>query len=45
MSGLPFSGAFCFAERKEEFMETRVALIGIVVECPDAVEPLNKLLH
>ena len=26
-------------------METRVALIGIVVECPDAVEPLNKLLH
>ena len=45
MSGLPFSGAFCFAERKEDFMETRVALIGIVVECPDAVEPLNKLLH
>ncbi len=26
-------------------METRVALIGIVVECPEAVEPLNKLLH
>ena len=26
-------------------METRVALIGIVVECPDSVEPLNKILH
>ena len=26
-------------------METRVALLGIVVECPEAAEPLNKLLH
>ena len=25
--------------------ETRVALLGIVVENPDAVEPLNQLLH
>ena len=25
--------------------ETRVALLGIVVENPDSVEPLNKLLH
>ena len=27
------------------FMETRVALIGIVVENPDSVEKLNSLLH
>lgn len=26
-------------------METRVALIGIIVENPDAVERLNRLLH
>ena len=26
-------------------METRVALLGIVVENPDSVEPLNRLLH
>ena len=26
-------------------METRVALIGIVVENPDSVEQLNALLH
>ena len=26
-------------------METRVALLGIVVECPESAEPLNKLLH
>ena len=26
-------------------METRVALIGVVVENPDAVMPLNALLH
>lgn len=26
-------------------METRVALIGIIVENPDSVEELNKLLH
>ena len=26
-------------------METRVALIGIVVENPDSVEKLNNLLH
>lgn len=26
-------------------METRVALIGIMVENPDAVERLNQLLH
>ena len=25
--------------------ETRVALLGIVVENPDSVEPLNRLLH
>ena len=26
-------------------METRVALIGIIVESPDATEQLNNLLH
>ena len=26
-------------------METRVALISIIVENPDSVEPLNALLH
>ncbi len=26
-------------------METRVALIGIIVENPDSVERLNRLLH
>lgn len=26
-------------------METRVAIIGIIVENPDSVESLNKLLH
>ena len=26
-------------------MENRVALLGIVVEDPQAVEPLNQLLH
>lgn len=25
--------------------QTRVALLGIVVEDPDSVEPLNRLLH
>ena len=26
-------------------METRIAVIGIIVEDPDAVEKLNKVLH
>ncbi|WP_455720688.1 TM1266 family iron-only hydrogenase system putative regulator [Agathobacter sp.] len=26
-------------------METRIALIGIIVENPDSVEQLNQLLH
>lgn len=26
-------------------METRVALIGIIVETPDSIEELNQLLH
>ncbi|MDR1766538.1 MAG: iron-only hydrogenase system regulator [Lachnospiraceae bacterium] len=26
-------------------METRIAIIGIIVEEPDSVEPLNALLH
>ena len=30
---------------KEVRMETRIALIGIIVENPDSVEQLNHLLH
>lgn len=30
---------------KGEYMETRVALIGIIVENQDSVEQLNRLLH
>lgn len=26
-------------------MEARVALIGIVVECPDSIEKMNSILH
>ena len=26
-------------------MESRVAVISIIVECPDAAEPLNHVLH
>jgi putative iron-only hydrogenase system regulator len=26
-------------------METRVAVMGIIVSCPDSVEKLNSLLH
>ena len=26
-------------------METRVAVMGIIVSCPDSVEKLNALLH
>ena len=33
------------AERKESTMESRVAVIGIVVENKDAVTELNELLH
>ena len=29
----------------EEKQENRVALLGLVVENPDSVEPLNRLLH
>lgn len=41
----PFFGEPFVFESEVLFVETRVALLGIVVECPDAVEPLNKLLH
>jgi putative iron-only hydrogenase system regulator len=30
---------------KGDHMETRVALLGIIVENPDSVEKLNALLH
>ena len=33
---------FCF---KENYMETRVAVMGIIVEESSAVESLNALLH
>jgi putative iron-only hydrogenase system regulator len=32
-------------ERKRKNMETRVALIGIIVEKTDSIEKLNHLLH
>ena len=40
--------AFCLVgstERKPGKMETRVALIGIIVENPDSVGELNSILH
>ena len=38
------SGAVFFDERND-FMETRVAVMGIIVEKSDSVESLNSLLH
>jgi putative iron-only hydrogenase system regulator len=32
-------------KRLENFMETRVALIGIIVENKNSIEQLNKILH
>lgn len=32
-------------ERDIVFMETRIAVIGIIVENPDSVENLNAILH
>ena len=34
-----------FSMEKEIKMDTRVALIGIIVENPQSVEALNELLH
>jgi putative iron-only hydrogenase system regulator len=34
-----------FMCRKERTMETRVAVIGIIVENPDSVERVNDILH
>ena len=50
---LPKVGLFCvlFFQQKgahfllEKVMENRVALIGIVVNNENSVEPLNKILH
>lgn len=40
------SGAvFCLDKKGENNMETRIAVIGIVVEDPDSVETLNEILH
>ena len=37
---------FLYCKKRRIFLEeTRVALLGIVVEEPDSVEPLNRLLH
>ncbi|MDR2456626.1 MAG: hypothetical protein LBE49_08560, partial [Deltaproteobacteria bacterium] len=33
------------ARAQEPTMETRVAIIGVVVENPDSVEELNRVLH
>lgn len=42
-----FYGAlFYFMFRKEFYIvETRIAIVGIIVENPDSVEALNRLLH
>ncbi len=26
-------------------MESRIAVVGIIIECPDSVEKLNSILH
>ena len=36
---------FFVSNKKKTTMETRVALIGIIVDEPDSVAPLNELLH
>lgn len=38
-----FRGAVCFFRRKN--METRVAVISIIIENPDSVSKTNDLLH
>ena len=38
-------GLFFFLQVMEDFMETRVALIGIIVENTDSTPQLNQLLH
>ena len=42
-----YAGRAFFVHHKqtEKIMETRVALIGIIVEEPASVAPLNELLH
>lgn len=37
--------ALFYADKGEKWMETRVAIIGIIVENLDMVEQLNELLH
>ena len=45
--GVPclLSGAVIFFLEVNPFMDTRVAVMSIIVEAPDSVEPLNALLH
>lgn len=40
------SAAFCFPKvrKKENYMETRIALIGIILESRESVDALNHLL-
>jgi putative iron-only hydrogenase system regulator len=40
-----FRGAFCFVRIWEEIMETRVAIVAIIVENSECVEKINELLH
>ena len=40
-----FSAALPTTRQEEPFMEERIALVGIIVENPDAVEQLNAILH
>ena len=40
-----FWGGFLLPRKGKWLMENRIALLGIVVEEPSSVEPLNALLH
>lgn len=44
---LPVQDGFSAGEgvNRRHFMDTRVALIGIMVENPDSIEKMNQLLH
>ena len=41
----PVKGRLSRAKAMVFFMETRVAVMSIIVESPDSVEPINSLLH
>lgn len=41
----PLVGGICIRENYMEEQKTRIAVVGIIVENPDAVEKLNAILH